>query len=328
MSIKSSSCACRWAVLSVLTALASASAQAQPRSIDTAAPKPAASPATPATAAPAAPVPAAPPAPYTLYQSDPDHPQAGDAIITKRPDPPKLPLAFNEFAADFKPKQITPHWLDVMTGFVELEEAPPGGQSVFVVGQLSPQAVSRLHTIEFSALVGAKARYESATIIDHDPLGHALDFTLPLGTVVYYLAREDTPKGLDFSFYYYDASALRWIASPVDRDLLLPFPVVVTQKQELILPADSYLFMLTTMRKGLSPSGGTAEVPLYGYVVLRVHKLVAATPAPEASPVNSGATGLGGTSAPTEAPAPIPPPPAAVAPAAPSPATGTGPAQP
>jgi hypothetical protein len=315
--------------VTMLAALALPTAHAQPRNIDTATPKPAASNQTAQTtpSLPNAVQVGTPPAPYTIYQGDVDHPQAGDAIITKRPDPPPLPLPFAEFAADFQPKQIIPRWLDVMTGFVELEDAPPPGQNVFVVEQLSPQAVARLHAIEFSALVGMKARYESAIVVDHDPLGHPLDFTLPLGTIVYYIAREDTAKGLDFSFYYYDASALRWIPSPVDRDLLLPFPVVVTQKQELILPADRYLFMLTSMRKGppLAGGNGVAEVPLYGYVVLRVHKLVSANPPPETTPVISNATGFGGVSAPSAPPPTATPPPAAAAPAAPA---TTGGAQP
>jgi hypothetical protein len=204
-----------------------------------------------------------------LYQG------VGQAFTAALP-PPDLPLDFKDFASDFDPqkKEMPQRWLSVKAAFIELGEPPPNGQQVFAVDSLPPVVVDNLKWVTFTTLIGAKSKYENVTVLDHDPHGRALGFSLPLGTTVYYLAREDTPGGLDFSFYYYDARQLSWVSSPVEQDLLLPQPVVIKQKQDLIVPPEKYIMMLTTYRMGPPREGSTArQIPLYGYVVLLVHRL-------------------------------------------------------
>ena len=144
--------------------------------------------------------------------------------------------------------------------------------TIFAVNSLPNAVLSTMRAVEFSSLIGAKSRYENVTMLDHDPHGHALPFTLPMGKIVYFLARDLTSEGLDFDFYYYDSHTLQWILSPVDEGLMLPQPAVIMQKQSLVVPADKYVLMLTTMRAGPPHPGSTARpITLYGYVVLYMH---------------------------------------------------------
>jgi hypothetical protein len=213
--------------------------------------------------------------------------------------PPPPPLGFDAFASDYTPKKdLVRRWLDVSVGFTELDQPPPPGpagqppQTIFYVNNLPAEIVANMHFIEFTSLIGAKSRYENVSVIDHDPHGMALPFSLPMGQIIYFLAREDTDQGLAFDFFYYDANSLNWIPSPVDQNLLLPQPTVIRQWQSLVIPADKYILMLTTERAGPPRPGSTARsVVLYGYVVLYMHLVMGPSHAAGADQPSAPPTG-------------------------------------
>lgn len=191
---------------------------------------------------------------------------------------PTQVLSFNDFASDYAPKKdLSQRWLSVRAGYVELDQPPPTSQNasappVFSIPALPSEILNNIHFIELTSLIGAKNRYENVTMLDHDPHGRALPFTLPMGQIIYFLARQDTDNGLDFDFYYYDASSLEWVPSPVDDKLLLPRPTVIMQYQSLNVPADRYVLMPTTEHAAPPRPGSTARpIMLYGYVVLILH---------------------------------------------------------
>ncbi len=200
-------------------------------------------------------------------------------------------MSFDSFGTDFQPpKNMSRRWLTVRVGYVELDQPPPTapnsqGTPAFTVVSLPTDVLNRLHFVEFVSLIGSRSRYENVNIVDHDPHGVALPFALPMGRIVYFLARQDTPDGIDFDFYYYDANSLTWNPSPVDFNLLLPQPVVTIEKQSLVVPADRYVMMPTSEHMGPVHPGSTArQVMLYGYVVLNLHFVegpsAATSPAP------------------------------------------------
>ena len=187
-------------------------------------------------------------------------------------------LAFSDFAADYTPKKdLSQRWLSVRAGYVEIDQPPPVAPNsttapVFSVTTLPPAILNSIHFIELTSLIGAKNRYENVTMLDHDPHGRALPFVLPMGQIIYFLARQDTDSGLDFDFYYYDASSLEWFPSAVDDKLLLPRPTVISQYQSLNVLPDHYVLMPTTEHEAPPHPGSTAHtITLYGYVVLVVH---------------------------------------------------------
>ena len=200
------------------------------------------------------------------------------AALPASPMAPTSVLSFNDFAADYSPKKdLSQRWLSVRAGYVEIDQPPPPAQNasappVFSVPSLPAEILNNIHFTELTSLIGAKNRYENVTMLDHDPHGRALPFVLPMGQIIYFLARQDTDNGLDFDFYYYDASSLEWIPSPVDDKLLLPKPTVIMQYQSLNVPADRYILMPTTEHAAPPHPGSTARpIMLYGYVVLVLH---------------------------------------------------------
>jgi hypothetical protein len=201
------------------------------------------------------------------------------AALPASPMSPAPVLSFNDFAADYSPKKdLSQRWLSVRAGYIEIDQPPPSSPNpasappVFSVPSLPSEILNNIHFVELTSLIGAKNRYENVTMLDHDPHGRALPFTLPMGQIIYFLARQDTDNGLDFDFYYYDASSLEWIPSPVDDKLLLPKPTVIMQYQSLNVPADRYVLMPTTEHAAPPHPGSTARpIMLYGYVILVLH---------------------------------------------------------
>jgi len=200
------------------------------------------------------------------------------AALPASPASPTPVLAFTDFATDYTPKKdLAQRWLSVRAGYVEIDQPPPASPNnstppVFSLPPPPDSILDNIHFIELTSLIGAKNRYENVTMLDHDPQGHALPFALPMGQIIYFLARQDTDNGLDFDFYYYDASSLEWIPSPVDDKLLLPKPTVIMQYQSLNVPADRYVLMPTTEHAAPPHPGSTARpIMLYGYVILVLH---------------------------------------------------------
>jgi hypothetical protein len=191
------------------------------------------------------------------------------------PTPP-LPPSFADFAADFKPTELHPRWVIVQVGSVETSAAPPDNQSRYFALPSLPESIRTLYNpIEFSALLSTKSRYEKVTVIDHDVRGNPLKFSLPIGTIVYFLPREETPNGILFSFYYYDATAVQWSENPVGSGKYLPQTTVsIVDPVDFTVPSGSYVFILTSHRSGPSQTGSTARpVPLYTYLILGLREV-------------------------------------------------------
>lgn len=196
---------------------------------------------------------------------------------------PTLPMDFAKFASDYQAKAISPPWLVVQIGTLETYFAPPQDRaSAFVLPDRDfhnqPQFVANYHPIELSCLMGAKAKFENVTLLDLDKAGNPLGFTLPLGQIVYFVARDETEQGLLYSFHYYDSGkSMYWISNPDKDGSYLPVIQSTLITQDMGAPAESYTFITLSQRLGNQRADSTAKpLPLYTYLVIHVHK----TPAP------------------------------------------------
>jgi hypothetical protein len=248
-----------------LLAALSASAAPGPANPPVHAPEAAAAPATSAPAEMAAPAPAVP-------------------KVTAESLRPTLPMDFSKFAADYDAKMISPPWLVVQVGTLETYYAPPSDKKAFVLPERDfrnePQFLANYHPIELSCLMGAKAKFENVTLLDLDKAGNPLGFTVPLGQIVYFVARDETEKGIIYSLHYYDSGkSMYWVSNPDKDDHFIPViqPLMVTE--DLGAQAENYAFITLSQRIGTQRPDSTAKpLPLYTYLVIRIHKV----PAPAA----------------------------------------------
>jgi hypothetical protein len=186
----------------------------------------------------------------------------------------QLPLAFTDFAADFHARELRPQWLTVQVGVLETVFAPPAGKTMFVLPELQQELADNFQPVEISCLVGAKSRFENVTQIDTDPLGHPLGYSLPLGKIVYVLAREEQPAGIRFSFHYYEATQLHWLPNPEKDGWFVPLTQATSMTQDLMVPAEGYVFIFLSNRIGPPHPDSTARpLALYTYLIIHIHRI-------------------------------------------------------
>jgi len=121
--------------------------------------------------------------------------------------------------------------------------------------------------------------------LDTDPLGHPLGYSLPLGRIIYFLAREERPAGVFFSVFYYDSSQLNWLPSRDTKGAFVPSMQATVVAQDLTIPVESYAFIYLSSRMGPQRPGSTSRpLPLYTYLVVHLHR--------ETPPEIAAATGI------------------------------------
>jgi len=201
---------------------------------------------------------------------------------------PVLPLDFSAFAPDYQAKAISPPWLTVQVGTLETNYGPPAGKKAFVLDASTWDARADLqanfHPIEFTCLMGAKARYDNVTLLDLDKAGHPLGYMVSLGQIVYFVARGETAQGIVYTIHYYDSGKdLAWMPNPDPEksDTYIPRLRSISVTQDLIAPAESYLFIYLTQRTGPQRPDSTAKpVTLYSFLVVHLHSVQSNSPAP------------------------------------------------
>ncbi len=260
-----------WSVLVAFCAWISPSGQAVAATIT--------STATPTPVSAAAPVQTPATTPATSQDTAAAPPAQTAAPVVAAPHL-RLPLAFVDFAADYHPQELHPDWLAVQIGTLETVFSPPAGKTMFVLPELQPELADAFQPVEISCLLGAKSRFENLTQIDVDPHGHPLGYSLPLGKLVYVLAREERPEGINFSLHYYEAGQLRWLPDSEKDGWFFPITQATSVTQNFIVPADSYVFIYLSNRAGPPHPGSTAQpVMLYTYLILHVHPMAQPAPA-------------------------------------------------
>ncbi|HVU38918.1 MAG TPA: hypothetical protein VHC95_11335 [Opitutales bacterium] len=229
--------------------------------------------------------------PVFAAEATPPTPAAAPAPqVTAESLKPALPMDFDKFAADYQPKSISPPWMVLQIGTLETYFAPPAGKPAFVLPErdFSEQLKASYHPIELNCLMGAKTRFDNVTLLTLDKAGNPLGYTLPLGKIVYFLARNDSDSGIIFSLHYYDSGKdLYWIDNPAKPGAFIPVIRPTSVTQELGAPAESYTFLYLSQRVGqLRPDSTAKPLPLFTYLVIRIHRVP-----PPAAP-----TGLAGGS--------------------------------
>jgi hypothetical protein len=215
--------------------------------------------ASPATAAPGATVPSTPALPTGSPQG---------------PHKPILPLDFANFAADYQPVAMRQEWLQVEVGEMESIYKPPLDMTDFSLpaAQWRPENAVDFKPVELTCVMGAKTRSDNVMVLDADKSGHPLGYALPLGQIIYFLARAETPDGIYFTVHYYDSTEVHWVANPDSPGTYLPVtqPTMVTK--DAIARADAYSCFLLSER--LAPSRPDVPIPpvtLYKYLVVHIH---------------------------------------------------------
>jgi hypothetical protein len=197
-------------------------------------------------------------------------------------------MAFSDFAADYRPQQLHPEWLTVQVGVVETVFAPPQEKALFMLEELPAALADLFQPMEISCLLGAKSRFENVTQIDIDPLGHPLGYTVPLGKIVYVLARAERPEGISFTFHYYEAGQLHWLPNPVKDGWFMPQTQATTVTEDFLVPADRFVCIFLSSRPGRpNPDSTSRPQTLYTYLILHIHPANATNPASDSAPATT-----------------------------------------
>jgi len=226
-----------------------------------------------------------------------DAPTAAPTPAASKPDAaprPKLPLEYADFARDYKAKALQQDWLSVQVGELETFYGPPEGQTSFVLPEKkwteTPEISVNYKPLELVCVTGAKSRFDNLMLLDVDKTGHPLGYSVPLGQLIYFLAREETPDGYYFSLHYYHAEDLNWVKYASNPDMFFPVTDPLTLTQDIIAPPESYVFLLLTTRNGPAiPNTPTPSRTFYKYLVVHIHRLTQPpAPLPSSIAVPSG----------------------------------------
>jgi len=276
-----------WMVLGPLLACAGSPRLAMADNLPVSAPQPAPAetPANAPTPPPAAATPASSTAPAPAPTTTATVPTAPTPTTPAIPVAlhVRLPLTFADFAADFHPQELHPEWLTVQIGTLETVFSPPAGKAMFVLPELPQELADIFQPVEISCLLGAKSRFENLTQIDIDPPGHPLGYAVPLGKLVYVLARNEQHAGISFSFYYYESTQLHWLPDADKDGWFTPVTQATVATQDLMVPADGYVFVYLSNRLGPPRPDSTARPQaLFTYLILHVHPVAPPAPALDA----------------------------------------------
>jgi hypothetical protein len=195
---------------------------------------------------------------------------------------PTLPIDFADFASDYKPAAMVPEWLNVEVAIMETTAAPlPGMPSGSIPEEKWTQQMAvDFKPISMTCVIGAKTRFDNVMILDADKDGHPLGYSLPLGQIVYFLARGETSDGIYYSVHVYEASEVNWVPNPNNPGSYVPLTRATVVSKDVIARADTYTYFLLSSRvPPPRPDVPIRPATLYTYLIVHIHKLDEAPPA-------------------------------------------------
>lgn len=181
---------------------------------------------------------------------------------------------FAAFEPDYLPKKVyvqTPKWYNVTVGYTEIAVQPPA--ETFTVGILPEIMFKTARTRDFDIMSGYRHAHTDYSIIREDPFGKALPVPFALGEITYALVKEDSPEGIELSFYHHRAGEVDWVVenNPApSRYRLNEF----TLERSLTLPSNHWLIIALGKKEQetIVRSERTVET-LYRYFFIKVmHK--------------------------------------------------------
>ncbi len=131
--------------------------------------------------------------------------------------------------------------------------------------------------------MGAKTRYDNLTLFEADKAGNPLGYVLPLGQLVYFLARDDTAEGTVFSIHYYHAEELKWIPNSGAPGTYIPVTSPIVFTKDAVVPAGSYALFYLSQRVGTAVPNTHAPKVFYKYLVVHIQRV-----APSVAPLPTG----------------------------------------
>lgn len=213
--------------------------------------------------------------PLTQARAD-DAPANPPAAAPAVPLKPALPLDFADFAADYKPKAIYPAWLNVEVALMETTAAPLPGMATGMIPEdkWTQQMAVDFKPITMTCVIGAKTRFENVMVLEADKGGHPLGYSLPLGQVIYFLARDEEADGIRYSVHIYDAAEVNWVANPKTSGAFIPITQATVVSKDVVARANTYTYFLLSSRVAPSrPDVPVRPATLYKYLIVHIHRL-------------------------------------------------------
>jgi hypothetical protein len=207
--------------------------------------------------------------------SSPTAPAATMAQTAPMPKP-ELPMDFKDFASDYKSTTLYPEWLNVEVAVMESTAAPLPNMPTGSIPEdkWTQQMEVDFKPITMTCVIGAKTRYDNVMMLDADKAGHPLGYSLPLGQIIYFLARSETPDGIYFSVHVYDASQVNWVANPTSAGAYFPVTKATVVSRDVIARPNTYsYFLLSTRTAPQRPDVPIRPATLYTYLVVHIHRL-------------------------------------------------------
>ncbi|HTB62209.1 MAG TPA: hypothetical protein VK737_01365, partial [Opitutales bacterium] len=166
-------------------------------------------------------------------------PSAASPVDTHRP---QLPLDYKDFASDYKPGPLFPEWYTVEIGLIETTLQPMANRPTGAFPEKDwPQALAVVFKpVSLSCVVGAKTRFDNVMNISVDKAGNPLGYELPMGQIIYFLARSVNANGIYFSLHFYDNSDLKWVANPDKPNTFYPITKPTIFSQDVLVAPNSY----------------------------------------------------------------------------------------
>jgi len=189
---------------------------------------------------------------------------------------PSLPLDFKDFAADYKPTTMYPDWLNVEVAVMESTAAPLPNMPTGSIPEekWTQQMAVDFKPITMTCVIGAKTRYDNVMMLDVDRAGHPLGYSLPLGQLIYFLARSETPDGIYYSVHVYDAAEVNWVANPNNPGTYFPVTKATVVSRDVIARPNTYsYFLLSTRTAPQRPDVPIRPATLYTYLIVHIHRL-------------------------------------------------------
>ncbi len=189
-------------------------------------------------------------------------------------------MDFADFASDYKPAEMHQEWLSVEVGEMESIYKPPPDMTDFSLSeaQWKPENAVDFKPVELMCVMGAKTRSDNVMVLDADKAGHPLGYSLPLGQIIYFLARMETQDGIWFSVHLYDSTEVKWVANPTVPGTFLPVTAATVVTKDAIARAGSYsCFLLSERLAPTRPDVPIKPVTLYKYLVVHISRVEAAT---------------------------------------------------
>jgi hypothetical protein len=217
------------------------------------------------------------------------------AAATATTPRPQLPIDFKDFAADYKPGQLYPEWYNVEIAILETTLKPVEGQINGYFGEKDwPEALAVIFKpVSLMCVVGTKTRYDNVMTFTVDKAGNPLGYELPLGQIIYFLARSTTANGIYFSVHLYDCTDLKWVANPEKPGTFVPVTQATIVSRDVLSKPNTYTyFLLSQHMDTVRPDSPVKPNMVYKYLVVHIHAIEQQTePAPSGIMLQPGGPG-------------------------------------